>query len=203
MCLYIFDAYIRDCFMKICHIINIMFISLLLLLLSTTIKPKAFWYTISKREQLFHNNLTWINVFKDIALGVVVVVVLEMLLDECFSIPEFYQISKRNRMVAFIEWETKSPNVYPNNHNITHSTLNVFGIRCQSVFRKGICLLNLLSHHLFSHRILIYLWHSRASRRPAHQPSICDPIKHDTPCPTVKWTMFTIELLPSNSWIIN
>lgn len=69
---------------------------------------------------------------------------------------------------------------------ISLRTLKVFGIRCQSIFRKGIYPMYLLSHHWFFHRILIYLWHSRALRLPVDPPSIYDPIKHGTLCPTVQ-----------------
>lgn len=142
-------------------------------------------------------NLTLINIFKDIALGFFVVVVLEMLLDEWFS--NFLNLSnfKTKPHCRTHRMEKQKPNVYKI-IIISLRALKVFGIRCQSIFRKGICPMYLLSHHLFSHRILIYLWHSRASLQPVGQPSICDPIKHDTPCPTVEWKMFRILDASSN-----
>lgn len=42
----------------------------------------------------------------------------------------------------------------------------------------------LLSHHLFFHHILEYLWQNWELPLPIHQPSIYGPTAHDTRCPT-------------------
>lgn len=72
-------------------------------------------------------------------------------------------------------------------------TLTNVGIKCQSVFRKSIVPMFLLSHHLFFHHIPKCLWHIRASLLPIRQQSTCGLTKHGTLCPTAMENMHRLN----------